>query len=120
FVIHKIGRERDAGIFRSFKQFVEQGDRFVEPIPITKRSRRVLDRTIAGLALARLLMIHEPDAGSALTTVKTLKEYFAAGRLDIDAERVAIINTLMLDDSLDEPLRKDLESWFEAFRHHLE
>ncbi|WP_337236954.1 helicase C-terminal domain-containing protein, partial [Salmonella enterica] len=40
FVVHKIGRERDAGIYRSFSQFVSQGDRFVDPVPISKRSRQ--------------------------------------------------------------------------------
>src|SRR4029453_623298 len=60
FVVHKIPRERDASVFRSFAPFVLQGDRFVEPVPVTGRSRRVLDRTVAGMMLARVLMLHEP------------------------------------------------------------
>jgi Amidohydrolase family len=61
FVVHKIGGERDASVFRSFPKFVEQGDRFIEPVPITGRSRRVLERTVAGLELARIWIVHERD-----------------------------------------------------------
>src|SRR5690606_10321359 len=105
--------ERDAGVFRSFRQFVEQGDRFVEPIPVTRRSRRVLERTIAGLELARLLMLHEPNSGTALTTVRALKAYVASGQLDFDEELRALIDTLALNSDLDEPLKRDLIDWFE-------
>ena len=59
-VLHRIAHERDAGVFRSFQHFVTQGDRFVEPIPITRRSRRVLDRTVNGLVMARFLHLYEP------------------------------------------------------------
>ena len=48
FVLHKIARERDSAVFRSFPQFVSHSDRFVEPVAITRRSRRVLERTIPG------------------------------------------------------------------------
>ncbi|HHQ4531434.1 TPA: helicase-related protein [Aeromonas veronii] len=119
FVIHKIGRERDAGVFRSFRQFVEQGDRFVEPIPVTRRSRRVLDRTVAGLELARLLMIHEGSAGTALTTLRTFKDYVLSGKFNVDVELDALINTLGLQSELDEPLKKDLRIWFEELRHNI-
>jgi hypothetical protein len=34
YVMHKMARERDAGIFRCFDKFVQQGDRFVEPIQL--------------------------------------------------------------------------------------
>lgn len=119
FVIHKIGRERDAGVFRSFKQFIEQGDRFVEPIPVTSRSRRVLDRTIAGLELARLLMIHEANAGVALTTVKAFKSYVSRGKFDIDDECDSLIELLGLKSELDEPMRYDLKKWFEGLRQNI-
>ena len=78
FVLHKMARERDAGVHRAFEQFVRQGDRFVEPIPITRRSKRVLERTASGLVMARLLHVHEMTWGKALTTVKALREYNAA------------------------------------------
>ncbi|WP_186030002.1 helicase-related protein [Burkholderia gladioli] len=120
FVIHKIGRERDAGIFRSFPQFVKQGDRFVEPIPVTKRSRRVLDRTIAGLELARLLMIHEPSSETALTTVRAFKNYVSNGNFDVHKELEAMVKALDLQTELDEPLRQDLVQWFEELRRNIQ
>lgn len=119
FVVHKIGRERDAGVFRSFRQFVEQGDRFVEPIPVTRRSRRVLDRTVAGLELARLLVIHEASSGTALTTSRAFKDYVSSGKFDVDVELNALIEALGLQSELDEPLRKDLRVWFDELRHNI-
>ena len=65
-VLHKIARERDAAIFRSFPQFVAHGDRFVEPVAVTRRSRRVLQRTAAGLELARILTLYEPRSSQQL------------------------------------------------------
>jgi hypothetical protein len=120
FVVHKIGRERDASIFRSFRQFVEQGDRFVEPIPVTKRSRQVLDRTVAGLLLARMLMIHEASAGVSLTTLRSFKEYVSKGKFNLDEELNKIIETLELRSGLDEPLKRDLVIWFEDLRRNIE
>ena len=120
FVIHKIGRERDAGIFRSFGQFIKQGDRFVEPIPVTRRSRRVLDRTIAGMELARLLMIHEASAGTSLTTLRAFKDYVLKGNFVIDDELSALTDFLQLHDALDEPLKRDISTWFEEFRRNIE
>lgn len=119
FVVHKIGRERDAGVFRSFRQFIEQGDRFVEPIPVTRRSRRVLDRTIAGLELARLLVIHEASSGTALTTLRTFKDYVSSGKFDVGVELDALIEALGLTSELDEPLRRDLQVWFEELRRNI-
>ena len=119
FVVHKIGRERDAGVFRSFRQFVEQGDRFVEPIPVTKRSRRVLERTVAGLELARLLVIHEASSGTALTTLRSFKDYVSSGKFDVGVELDALIEALGLQSELDEPLRRDLQVWFEELRHNI-
>jgi hypothetical protein len=120
FVVHKIGRERDASIFRSFSQFIQQGDRFVEPIPVTKRSRRVLDRTVSGLELARLLMIHEASAGKPLTTVRAFKEYVSTGKFDIDAELNALVRILDLRSALDAPLRHDLLTWFDELRRNID
>ena len=60
--LHRMGVERDASVFRTFDVFVRQGDRFVEPIAITRKSRRVLDHTFPGMFLARVLGIHEPSA----------------------------------------------------------
>lgn len=75
-VIHKIGRERDATVFSHFEPFVRQGDRFVEPIPITRSSRRVLELTTSAAIEARRLFIHEPrSSGQRLTTVDLLRKY---------------------------------------------
>lgn len=119
-VLHKMARERDAGVYRSFPKFVEHGDRFVEPIPVTGRSRRVLERTISGLALARLLAIHEPAAGQALTTVRRLREYLEAGGIDPDHETRALVELLQADSDLDAALRDYVERWVEQFYRHAE
>ncbi len=120
FVIHKIGRERDAGVYRSFAKYIEQGDRFVEPVPITRRSRRVLERTIAGIELARILAIHEPANSGPLTTASRLREFVRDHGINMEGELAAVIRTLQLDDTLDEPLRRDLQRWFELFYHNLQ
>lgn len=120
FVIHKIGRERDAGIYRAFKEFVEQGDRFVEPVPITRRSRRVLERTIAGLEHARMLMIHEPKSGMALTTPNRVREYLRKGGVTMESELEAIIAALGLEGELDEPMKRDLRDWFRSWKRNLD
>jgi len=115
FVMHKIGRERDASVFRSFAKYVEQGDRFVEPIPITRRSRRVLERTIAGLVLARIYAVHEPKSKSALTTLKALRNLVNAKQFTTADELLALCSYLKLDNGLDEKLIADIESWLERF-----
>jgi hypothetical protein len=119
FVVHKIGRERDASVYRSFGKFVEQGDRFVEPIPVTRRSRRVLEKTIAGLELARILIIHEPVSKDALTTVAKLRGFVNTNGLNELGEIAAMMRTLCTDDPLDEPLKRDIEAWFARFFRNL-
>ena len=118
-VMHKIARERDASIYRSFGKYIEHGDRFVEPIPVTRRSRRVLDRTIAGLALARIQAIHEPAHGAPLTTVARLRTFVEASGLDPATEAEAIAEALHLAGPMDEPLRRDLDEWYERFFRNL-
>ncbi|MBS0641126.1 MAG: DNA helicase, partial [Proteobacteria bacterium] len=117
-VVHKIGRERDAAVFRDFQKFVEHGDRFVEPIPITRRSRQVLAHTIAGQELARLLLVHEPRAGYPLTLITTLKKYLTANPDSLEVDRDSILDTLA-SESLDVGLRNDITVWFENFRRNL-
>jgi hypothetical protein len=119
-VVHKIARERDAGIFRSFKKFIEQGDRFVEPIPVTRRSRRVLERTIAGLEFARILAIHEARSSSSLWMVSSLRERFISDSFGRNEEVEAIARMLGLEGALDEPLKRDIISWFDRFFGNLE
>jgi hypothetical protein len=119
FVVHKIGRERDASVYRSFGKFVEQGDRFVEPIPVTRRSRRVLEKTIAGLELARILIIHEPMSKNALTTVGRLRGFMNTNGVDEPSEITAMIRTLGMDEPLDEPMKLDIAAWFARFFRNL-
>jgi hypothetical protein len=119
YVMHKMARERDASVFRSFDKFVQQGDRFVEPIPITRRSRRVLEKTIAGLVLARVLAVHEAQSGEALTTIKKLRSYFVKNGVTESSELEAVIKMLGFDSNLDEALRNDLQKWFRRFFENL-
>jgi len=119
YVMHKMARERDASVFRSFRKFVQQGDRFVEPIPITRRSRRVLEKTIAGLVLARILMVHEPRSRDALTTVNKLRGYFVKNGVTESSELEAVIQMLGFDSNLDEALRNDFQKWFRRFFENL-
>jgi hypothetical protein len=115
FVVHKIPRERDASVYRSFAPFVLQGDRFVEPVPITARSRRVLDRTFAGMIMARVLMLHEPASKGSLTSVNRLRQYFQQAGITERGEAEALVRVLGLSGPLDTPLRSDLEEWLHRF-----
>lgn len=119
FVMHKMARERDAAMYRSFDKFVTQGDRFVEPVPITRRSRRVLERTIAGIELARIRAIYEPQSPVPLTTVSRLRDRFRELGITPAHELQAVIEALRIEGELDEPLREDLARWFESFFRNL-
>jgi hypothetical protein len=115
FVIPKIARERDAGVFRAFRAFVEQGDRFVDAIPITRRSRRVLERTLPGIAMARLLHVHEPSIGRPLTTTKAVLRAITAGSYSPVTESDAVVQALGLTGPLDAEARADVQAWFARF-----
>lgn len=119
FVIHKIGRERDASVFRSFEKFVLQGDRFIEPIPITRKSRRVLERTIAGMEMARVLTIHEPVAKRSLAKLSTLTTFLRDGGFNLEADKAAILSYLGLSAEYDAKLVQDLDEWFDQFERNL-
>lgn len=111
YVLHKIGRERDAETFRHFRQYVEQGDRFVDPIPVTRRSRRVLDLTLPGLVAARTLMIREPASRRALTTVARLREYADESDMTAPVEAQTIIELLGFDGEEDTLHRDQIMQW---------
>jgi hypothetical protein len=115
FVTHKIAREREAGVYHSFDKFIQQGDRLVEPIPITRRSRQVLDATISGMTQARIYMIHEALADTPLTLVSRLREYANTSSFNAEEEWDAVIRALELTDPLDERARSQLKTWFERF-----
>lgn len=118
-VLHKIGRERDAAVYRTFPSFVAHADRLIDPVPITAKSRRVLELTFAGLVQARLYGIHEPDAIAAglrqLTKPAPVRR--AYGRLPVlEADELqAMIDMLEFEGPLDENLRRDLAGYLRDF-----
>lgn len=115
FVVHKIGRERDASVYRLFPQYVAQGDRFVEPIPITGRSRRVLEKTLPGIAFARMLMIHHRNAGQGLWKASQVRNYLSS-QPDFQQEEVDVVCKILgFDKPGTETLSGDVEYWYERF-----
>jgi hypothetical protein len=116
YVLHKIARERDAQTFRQFDAFVTQGDRFVDAIPITRRSRRVLELTLPGMVGARTLMIHEPDSGTPLTTPDRLRKYVRQAGLTPEGEAAEVAELLGLrgPDAVlhEQQIARWLEAWF--------
>jgi Helicase conserved C-terminal domain len=100
YVIHKIGRERDATVFSHFGPFIYQGDRFVEPIPVTRSSRRVLELTTSAAIEARRLFVHEPRSlGRRLTTVDLLRKYVHDTGIEAEEEARACAAALGIDES---------------------
>ena len=118
-VLHKIGRERDAAVYRTFPSFVAHADRLIDPVPITAKSRRVLELTFAGLAQGRIYGIHEPQALAAglqqLTTPTALRRAFSRLPVIEGAELAAFVEMLRFDGPLDENLRRDLEGYVREF-----
>jgi hypothetical protein len=118
-VLHKIGRERDAAVYRTFPSFVAHADRLIDPVPITAKSRRVLELTFAGLIQARLYGVHEPAAIAAglrqLTKPGPVRTAF--NRLPVleGVELQALVDALDFDGPLDENLRRDLERYLREF-----
>jgi hypothetical protein len=118
-VLHKIGRERDAAVYRTFPSFVGHADRLIDPVPITAKSRRVLELTFAGLVQARLYGIHEPAAIAAglrqLTQPAPVRRAFARLPVLEPDELRALVDMLDFDGPLDENLRRDLEAYLREF-----
>lgn len=117
-VIPKMTRERDASVYRAFPEFISHGDRFVEPIPITRKSRRVLERTISGLELARINLIHEPSSKMRITTIKALNSFVRANPTTLAMDELAIIRDLGIDAE-DEFMRQQLKTWFKGMARNL-
>lgn len=117
-VVPKMTRERDASVYRAFPEFVSHGDRFVEPIPITRKSRRVLERTIAGLEMARINLIHEPSSNARITTIRDLNRYAQANPNMLSDDERAIGADIGMDER-DEFMHAQLHSWFEGFGRNL-
>lgn len=118
-VLHKIGRERDAAVYRTFPSFVAHADRLIDPVPITAKSRRVLELTFAGLVQARLYGIHEPAAIAAglkqLTKPAPVRKAYNHLPVLEDAELAALVDMLDFDGPLDENLRTDLAAYLREF-----
>ncbi len=118
-VLHKIGRERDAAVFRTFPSFVAHADRLIDPVPITAKSRRVLELTFAGLEQGRMYGIHEPAALAAglkqLTKPAALRRAFARLPVLEPAELDALVEMLAFKGPLDENLRRDLTGYLREF-----
>jgi hypothetical protein len=120
-VLHKIGRERDAETFRHFPSFINQGDRFVEPIPVTRRSRRVLTLTMPGSVEARRLMLMEPLApGQRLTTVDRLRTFMQTSGASPAGEAESIASLLGFTGETDELLREEIRLWLTTWFTNLE
>lgn len=118
-VLHKIGRERDAAVYRTFPSFVAHADRLIDPVPITAKSRRVLELTFAGLVQARLFGIHEPAAIRAglkqLTKPAPVRKAYARLPVLEQGELDALIEMLGFEGPLDENLRGDLTGYMREF-----
>src|SRR5581483_1271812 len=91
---------------------------FVEPIPITRKSRRVLERTLAGLEMARITLIHEPNVQKSLVLRRDLNALLKDSPGLLNDDRTKITNALGISSS-DEFLEDQLGSWFEGFRRNL-
>jgi hypothetical protein len=111
YVLHKIGRERDAQTFRHFDKYVSQGDRFVDAIPITRRSRRVLALTIPGVVAARTLMIREPASKQRLSTPAMLRQYVRDSGLTPADEATTVASVLGLDGAEDALHQEQIIEW---------
>lgn len=102
-------------MFRVFPSFIEHMDRLLDPVPITAKSRRVLELTFAGLELGRLYGIHEPAALARglrqLTVPAAVRKAFANLRVLETDELRALIDMLDFDGPLDENLRADLAEY---------
>jgi hypothetical protein len=111
-VLHKIARERDAAVFRMFPAFIGHMDRLVDPVPVTAKSRRVLEKTFAGMLSGRVLGVHEPAALARglkpLTTAANVKQGFTRLPVTEADELAALISLLGFSGPLDDLLRTDL------------
>ena len=123
FVMHKIGRERDAAVFRTFPSFIRHMDRLVDPVPITGKSRRVLELTFPGLEMSRIQGIHEPEAIDRglrqLTKPAPLRRAFTVLGIKEEDELQALVSALDYEGPLDANLRDDLAKYFREFYRSL-
>ena len=123
FAFHKIARERDAAVFRMFPSFVANMDRLIDPVPITSRSRRVLEVTFSGLEQARIYGVHEaPAIGRGLrqlTTPASVRRAFQQLPVQETIEYQELVRMLEIGGPLDENLRRDLAEYMRCFYREL-
>ena len=119
YVLHRITREREVATYAQFDKFITQGDRFVEPIPITRASRRVLALTAVGAEEARRLAVHEYAARTSLTTITKVRNYYLQAGITAETEAEALTEALGLDGPLDELLRLDIGKWVSGYFSNL-
>ncbi|MBB0995666.1 helicase [Dietzia maris] len=119
YVLHRITREREVATYAQFEKFITQGDRFVEPIPITRASRRVLSLTTVGAEEARRLAVHEYAADGALTTIPRVRKHYASAGISAETEAKALIDALGLDGPTDDLLRDDIHAWTQSYFNNL-
>lgn len=118
YVIHRPARERDAATFKDFAAFVRQGDRFVEPIAVTRASRRVADLTLPGVVEARRLLIHERNATDALSTSRRFVSFMKETPERVAAEQEAV--EAAIADHPDPVFRQHVNDWLDKWAHGIE
>ena len=106
-------------MYRTFPSFVQHADRLLDPVPITAKSRRILELTFAGLEQARIYGIHEPAAIAAglqqLTRPASVRRAFARLPVPETVELDALVEMLAFGGPLDENLRQDLTTYVREF-----
>lgn len=120
YVLHRMGRERDAASFRQFESFVRHGDRFVDPVPVTRRSRRVLDISLPGIVEARRLLVHEPKSSDPLTTIQSYRKYLQKQQVTAQSELEEILEMLGFYGDKNHILRGHISTWLDRWEHNLE
>jgi hypothetical protein len=115
FVLHRMAVERDAKLYRSFDMFVKHGDRLIEPIAITRSSRRVLERTAPGVFMADVLGIHEPAwlsrGNKPLTTPKEVRKFVQSLPDFQNVELDSMADALRIALSTESPMATQLEEY---------
>lgn len=114
-VLHRMAVERDARIFRSFRVYVHHGDRLIEPIAITRNSRRVLERTAPGVFMSDVLGLYEPRwlsrGNKPLTTPREMRK-FVHGQADFQAEEAgSMSDALQIPLDAETPMALQLEAY---------
>jgi hypothetical protein len=94
-------------------------DRLIDPVPITSKSRRVLELTFSGLEQGRMYGIHEPQALAQglrqLTLPAAVRRAYARLPVMEADELAALVDMLEFSGPLDENLRQDLSNYVRQF-----